>query len=80
MEPPHVFQASSDAKPPIPDLAFNRRCSLLASDVSVLLLLVSCCCVAAVLLLSCCCVAVAAIFMCQQIDKKEDDVLQDVAT
>lgn len=29
-----VFQAQVDVKPPIPDPAFNRRCSLLASDVS----------------------------------------------
>lgn len=29
-----LFQDSSDTRPPLPDPAFNRRCSLLASDVS----------------------------------------------
>lgn len=28
------FQASSDVKPPVPDPTFNRRCSLLVSEVS----------------------------------------------
>lgn len=71
MESPHVFQASSDAKPPIPDPAFNRRCSLMASDVSLPAVLLCCCCVAVVLLL----------FSCvMQIGRKEGDVLQDVST